>query len=178
MSKVLEDNELAFVDCTTFAHKTESRDDLPSLHFSGAYNKRGRKAGFGSTVTDSAEDEPLQRARTVRASACARGRVRASVNVSVSVCGQGGTLARRKSQLRLGGGGMSRYSAEDLSAPMFVPDEPFSYSCLPISLRGSGLLARRMRRWGSAGSWMTLNVNEQELVSLAKAEHEHETEAS
>lgn len=40
---------------------------------------------------------------------------------------------------------------------MFVPDEPFSYSCIPISLSfgGSSLRARRLRRWGSTGSWVS-----------------------
>jgi hypothetical protein len=40
---------------------------------------------------------------------------------------------------------------------MFVPDEPFSYSCIPLSLSfvGSSLRTRRLRRWSSAGSWVS-----------------------
>ena len=47
---------------------------------------------------------------------------------------------------------------------MFVPDEPFTYSCIPLSLSfgGSSLRGRRLRRWGSTGSWVSGAVSNQQ----------------
>jgi len=54
---------------------------------------------------------------------------------------------------------------------MFVPDEPFTYSCIPLSLSfgGSSLRGRRLRRWGSTGSWVSGEVINQQPATHKKS---------
>lgn len=56
---------------------------------------------------------------------------------------------------------------------MFVPDEPFSYSCIPLSLSfgGSSLRTRRLRRWSSAGSWVSAFSRHNSVTSLWGTRH-------